>query len=209
MSPRIRYFKLSEALDLDGEFSGMSEPLRDEKLRLLMDTISEHRPCGIASVVNKKAFDEHLRIMIRPYFLSFFSITGSVLQQMKREGYPDRVNFIFDEQDMDKDQVLSSWFAFKHAAADPEILRVIGSTPYFAKDTSEEMGPALQAADLQAGWVRRMADAESSGGTHPVMPWGDRGNGLARLTRVWKRSDIIAFRKKFNWMLSDPRYFRP
>jgi hypothetical protein len=51
MSPRIEYFKYDEAMGLSGEFHGISEAARDEKLRLLINLIEEHGLVGVASVI--------------------------------------------------------------------------------------------------------------------------------------------------------------
>ena len=50
MSPRIEYFKLTEALNFNGEFNGLSEKSRDEKLTLLMSIIDEFKLTAVCSV---------------------------------------------------------------------------------------------------------------------------------------------------------------
>src|SRR5947209_278262 len=40
MSPRVQYFKWQEAMAFNGEFYGITEERRNEKLRLLIDIIS-------------------------------------------------------------------------------------------------------------------------------------------------------------------------
>ena len=44
MSPRIRYFKFKEAMNFDGEFHGLTEQSRNEKMILLMRVIEDHCP---------------------------------------------------------------------------------------------------------------------------------------------------------------------
>ncbi len=42
MRPRIEYFKFVEAINFSGEFLGISEEMRDEKLKLLLRIIEDY-----------------------------------------------------------------------------------------------------------------------------------------------------------------------
>src|SRR5262249_26574227 len=56
MSPRIQYFKLDEAVNFNGEFQGMSEESRNEKLRLLVALIEEFDLLGVVSLIPHNIF---------------------------------------------------------------------------------------------------------------------------------------------------------
>jgi hypothetical protein len=51
MTPRIRRFKMSEAMSLHGEFDGWRAEARDEKLQLLMGAIGEHTILGVGGAL--------------------------------------------------------------------------------------------------------------------------------------------------------------
>jgi hypothetical protein len=57
MKPHIGYFKWSEAWSLKGEFSGISEESRDEKIRTLVRVIRDHNPLAVTSVMPNAKVD--------------------------------------------------------------------------------------------------------------------------------------------------------
>src|SRR5204863_1620722 len=54
MSPRIGHFKWKDWRGASGEFAGVSDARRIEKLNLLIDVLSEHAPLGVASVTSNR-----------------------------------------------------------------------------------------------------------------------------------------------------------
>jgi hypothetical protein len=85
MSPRIEYFKMADALALDGQFKGISAPSRDEKIRLLTQTIGEHRLLGISTVMSKTVFEHYFKDQLpspmnRPFFHLFMQLISMVLR---------------------------------------------------------------------------------------------------------------------------------
>lgn len=84
MSPRIEYFKFDEAMGLSGQFQGISEAARDEKLRLLINLIEEHGLYGIASAIPHAIFYPMFgtyphKWVRNPYYLSFYGITARLV----------------------------------------------------------------------------------------------------------------------------------
>jgi hypothetical protein len=79
MKPSIEYFKFSDAMTLNGPFSGFSEGSRDEKLRLLVNLIAEHQLLGLSCSVPHHyflpLFGRHPNPEIRnPYILMFYAL---------------------------------------------------------------------------------------------------------------------------------------
>ena len=60
MSPRIGYFKWKEWRGSSGEFAGISEPKKYEKLNLLIDVLAEYNPlqvsCVSSNALHRQAF---------------------------------------------------------------------------------------------------------------------------------------------------------
>jgi hypothetical protein len=98
MSPRLRYFKLSEANSFTGEFYGWSERSRDERLILLVKTIADHRPMGFACAVPydlyQESFGRHSDKVLRyPYYFLFNSIVADTSRYLASKGITEKVDF--------------------------------------------------------------------------------------------------------------------
>jgi hypothetical protein len=121
MKPRIEYFKLDEAMNFNGEFQGISEESRNEKLRLLVGLIEEFDLLGAVSLIPHNIFyplfGRHPQREIRnPYVLSFFGIIANVAGYMHQAGIEDKIEFVFDYQPTSISQVLEGWELFKQNA---------------------------------------------------------------------------------------------
>jgi hypothetical protein len=79
----------------------------------------------------------------------------------------EKVDFIFDERVKEKKKIRDAWDAYKENA-DPDIKPYIGSDPRFENDI--EFLP-LQAADLNAWWIRKMATEKRQ---ITAFPWKPR-----------------------------------
>jgi hypothetical protein len=128
MSPRIEYFKYDEAMGLSGEFLGISEAARDEKLRLLINLIEEHELVGLASAVPHSVFYPMFgtyphKWVRNPYYISFYGIAARLVTYLSKSGTKEKVEFIFDFQP-GSDQMREAqegWENFREMAP-PEML---------------------------------------------------------------------------------------
>ncbi len=152
MSPKIDYFKFSEAMHLSGEFQDWREEARDEKLSLLYKVIGAHAAAFVAVGIK---IDEHKeifgsRVIPRawrsPYHLLLYSMISELARHQNELYLDGPIDFIFDEQVMEEGQIYQRWEGFKIASRMQN--NIIGSTPIFRDDKSVR---PLQAADMLAG----------------------------------------------------------
>ena len=73
MSPRLAYFKETEANGRSGEFAGWSDRLFAERMHLLMRVIADHKLFGLISAVPTKLYFEVFgknadKFLAYPYF---------------------------------------------------------------------------------------------------------------------------------------------
>ena len=106
---------------------------------------------------------------------------GATYNHFQETGFQGKINFVFDEQILDLGMVDPSWREFVKLAP-PKIKALIGDSPTFSNDVDTV---ALQAADLNVGWMRMLAEAEMRKEPRLEMPWGDRGDNLKRMTHLW------------------------
>jgi hypothetical protein len=188
MRPRIDYFKLDEALAFDGQFRGMSEESRREKVRLLVGLIEEFDLLGVVSLIPHHIFyplfGRHPQREVRnPYILSFFGIIAHVAGHMHQAGIEDKVEFVFDYQPTSISQVLEGWELFKQKAPDKFRRFLTEHPPNFLDD---KQVVALQAADLHAGWARIRNELMLDDGADPEPIWGkDKGSKIRSLIKIW------------------------
>jgi hypothetical protein len=202
MKPRVRYFKWKEARGLSGEFGGISEPRRDEKLNLLIDVLALHNPLGVSSVMSNELHREFFgenrdKILRGPYFLSFYSIVVQLVEFVGKNAPRETIDFTFDIQPGQMEAAADSWERLREAAP-PEIRAIIGRVSFH---DDVDVVP-LQAADLSAGWTRESAEISCFGGDPPEPPWGNRGNSLRCLTRTWTEEIYLEFANKSGFPLS-------
>jgi hypothetical protein len=192
MSPRIEYFKLTEAMNFNGQFAGISAAGRDEKLKLLVNVLIQHRLIGAAAIVPHEVFHRHFgrtgsSALKVPYPLLFVRLMARIQRHyLSLGGDVPKIDFIFDQQVEQEQEALIGWYDFRKNAP-AEVQPVIGNPPYFLDDR-DVVG--LQAADLMAGWMRIQHAALFTGGPIPKAIWGDRGNEIEVLT--WTLSDEVA-----------------
>jgi hypothetical protein len=100
MSPRLRYFKFSEANSFTGEFSGWSGTRRDERLRLLVNIIASYSPLGFATAVPHDLYQEGFgnhpdKVLRYPYYFLFQWHRGGRNQIFGRKGRYRKNRFYF------------------------------------------------------------------------------------------------------------------
>lgn len=197
MKPRLDYFKMSEAMSFTGQFAGWSEESRKERMRLLIKIIADYRPLGITSAVPhdlyKRVFGSNPdRAIAHPYFISFYGLIALVAEDLAAKGLKDKIDFIFDSQPDQMDIVMASWNRFVEISP-PEVRAIFGDPPIFRSDKTTM---PLQAADLSAGWLRAQAEDTILGKADRDPLWGDQGDTLRCIGRLWTLEDIMKVRKR-------------
>jgi hypothetical protein len=174
MRPALNYFKMSEAMNFQGEFSGWSEQSRNDRVARLYRIIENHARAGISTVVSHAAYEKVFgsprlpRPMQDPYYLLFFDLIAQVARSQREWlRLDDTTDFIFDDQVGKKDRLVGAWESFK-AMASPAFKEVMGDTPIFRDD--KNVLP-LQAADFHAWLVRKRWEEVSLGRQRAQMPW--------------------------------------
>jgi len=185
MSPRIRYFKWKEWRSRAGEFAGIGETNRNEKINLLIDVLSHHDPVAISSVTSNRLHLEIFghnpdRILRNPYFLSFYSIVAQTVEFASKRFGLVPIDFRFDIQPHQMETAAASWDRMREVAP-PQMKSMLGNVSFH---NDVEVLP-LQAADLNAGWTREQAERACFGLEVPDPPWGHRGDSLMSITRTW------------------------
>ena len=184
MRPRIRYFKLREALRSEGEFNGASEALRMERVGVMR---------GVIELFELAAFSisfrlDHLREInqglhkywINPYYTAVAVLMPEVARALEQLEMPrERIDIVFDNQVMEKTKILEAWEALREAAKrstkldPPDILsRLLVNSPRW--DDDKDVLP-LQAADMQATWRRIQLEDERDGRQPQPPPNARRG----------------------------------
>jgi len=154
--PRLAYFKMKEAHALRGQFSGWSTADRDRRLAELANIIMDYASAGTYSIVRQDDYNALIRGKVakpidHPYWLMCHSIMGLVFEWGIDNGIAEQINFIFDEQHGQSDQVLETYSAF-YDQADPKLRRLFGACPVYLNDRTTL---PLQAADMLAWHLRR------------------------------------------------------
>jgi hypothetical protein len=193
--PRIEYFKYAEAMNFKGQFAGILEAARKEKLRLLINLIEEHKIVGIASAIPHNIFfpmfGNHSHKYVRnPYFISFYGIAGRLTAYLAANGIKEKVEFIFDFQP-GSDQMREAqdgWSNFREVAP-PEYHDYIQVHPPSFLDDKDVV--ALQAADLHAGWTRETLTMLERGVTDPKPIWHPSGDKIISIGVAWGLENLV------------------
>lgn len=159
MRPPIHYYKFNEAERLEGEFYAWSEKRRDERVILLRRVIEEFASAEISIRfkidAHRKAFASWGRHHRNPYYFATAHLMGVVGRNLEKLGIePQPLEFIFDNQVIEKGKVIEGWdWAVKRARPNPADLlsKILVNPPTFRDD--KDVLP-LQAADMCAGWWR-------------------------------------------------------
>lgn len=179
-SPRIDRFKFADALHdpPKGDFHGLSKESVRLKLQQLVSVVAEHELLGICSIVPHDVFQNYFgglesKELNNPYILSFYGIVSRLLRHFAGRTDIDKIEFVFDYQpDRGRDsmrRVQEGWDAF-YATSPPKFKALLNKHPPSFLSDSEFI--ALEAADLQAGWVR-MVNVNAFAGNPPIEPpWG-------------------------------------
>ena len=157
----LPYFKMSQAMALDGPFRrGWTVPLRNKLILELADFIEAINPWRIESFLNRRLFDGFVKGILQtdtfndPYFILFYQIVLSTGANAEKIGWNPDCDFIFDEQGKLGDIAKSKWNWVKQnidGIGQADISRHLGSPPLFRNDIAFR---PIQAADMFAWLVR-------------------------------------------------------
>jgi Protein of unknown function (DUF3800) len=149
--PTLQYFKMKEAESRRGQFWGISERARDEKLLSLVQVVKSHATYGVGSFVGHRPYNSIARGALpstvdHPYWLCFQGIIGDLLHLYKSGVIAQNIDLVFDTQGAGFERRGKLMQGASKEMLDGVGVSLIG-TLSFADDKTE---PALQAADLLA-----------------------------------------------------------
>jgi hypothetical protein len=127
-----------------------------------------------------------------PYFVSFYGLIAFVTEHLAQQGVREKINFIFDSQPDQMNIVLASWERFVRTSP-LSVQAILGDPPIFRDDKTTM---PLQAADLSAGWLRTQAADTILGNPDRDPIWGDKGDSLKCIGRLWSLEDIAMIRDR-------------
>jgi hypothetical protein len=162
--PRLAYVKMQEAHALVGEFKGWNETARDKRLAEFVATIKRHVLAGVSLVVRHDDFRSVFRHRIakpldNPYWLVYYLLITHVFEWELKNGLTEKIDFIFDEQLHQSEQVKASYEIFYQQA--PENIRGRFGKPPEHRDDKKTL--PLQAADILAWHIHRRYSEKERG----------------------------------------------
>jgi hypothetical protein len=194
---RAQPFKTKEIMRSPprGAFWGMTEAQRDGKLVELYSVIDAHASYSVYSIVHIEPLQEltaaygFRKEAANPYYHAISEIIiGTALVQVSQGLEDEKVDWIFDERLKESGQFLSMWDALVHDAPS-QVKPLLSGSPIFRDDN--QMRP-LQAADLEAWWMRRRGIEELTGAERLEYPWQPTNMPICGGT-----ADAAALSKKF------------
>jgi len=159
---RVRYFKLDEALTLDGEFRHWREDHRDEKIRQMAGVIDRSDLFEMAVVIDLAAFGRvfgHWEIdapghhsLKHPYLMLCEYVLSSFVTEAIKRGVTKRVEIVYDNHTKFRPIFAKAYEQYLLSEeGHPERQAVMPYQPWFRDDRDFVM---LQAADMLAGDAR-------------------------------------------------------
>lgn len=170
--PSIAYYKSSEAFSLQGQFLHWKEAARDEKVLLLANIIKRHVAAALSSTVSHEDYAATLRgrinkFMDRAYFHLFLGVMFSAYVWEHENGIDEEIEFIFDEQLHDSDEIQAIYSQIRELAPE-RYEKLVKHRPSHKSDLS---ALPLQAADMLAWHIRKFHHEQSQGKSYesPVL----------------------------------------
>lgn len=153
-SPRLGYYTTNDALGLKGPFAGWGEAARNTRMAKLASVIPSEDCWGVAAHLRVSDFNDIFKEAFpewgNPYYLCADYLVLEVCKFLLFERVVDKVDFIFDRQGkVGKHYRLHYDIAIKPMA--------LGVLPFLGECRHEDKQNflPLQAADMNAAWVRR------------------------------------------------------
>lgn len=170
--PRIDYFRMVEAQNLNGQFRNWVACDRDAKVESLGKVIYDHNPWSFECSVSQEAFDRIVKPVApydlkNPYMVCFYGAIVTLARYHEEYGVTTPVDFTFDEQGPLGPFVVF-WYEWIKEWQDPKISALLGITPVFQDD--KKVLP-LQAADLLAWHLRRRKESRHALESRPIMDY--------------------------------------
>lgn len=202
MSPRLAYFKETEANGRSGEFAGWSDQSFTDRLHLFTRIIGDHKLTGVVSAVPTKLFNEIFggnpdKILRHPYFFMIYDLVSRVAIFHEETGYDGQIQFIFDEQHGQQEAIETSWY--RTLETDSGVKKIMAPYPIFRSDRSVM---ALQAADFAAGYLRRDLIEHFAGRERPLSPWIANMSETLILGKFWDEQKLLEY------AMTDPDFRR-
>lgn len=175
-SPKIHRFVMKEAVKRKGPWHRLSDAERDARLRLFYEAIEDHVLTAVFCVVPFEAFFNALQVFpmkigMTPYKYALLELMGRIRDRQAVDGVMERIDFVFDEERTQQDEILAAWPDVVGSARSLANPVPASRTPLFEDD--EETLP-LQAADLEA-FMRRNGWESANFGSEFFQPsWAPR-----------------------------------
>lgn len=174
-TPRIAYFKMREAASLSGQFKGISEASRDDKLRAFARIIRKYATAAIHCTTDLDGFAGTIEKVGKPfsdpYFWPFHITIMAACLDLVDRGSQEPVEIIFDEHSIFGRRA-KLWYPIVRAMmSDPADAAVMPLEPIFRSDI--EVLP-LHASDMVAWLMRRTMNRHWS-----IIERWDLGDSLA------------------------------
>ncbi len=177
-SPRLGYYRTNEAIARKGDFQHFDDRSRNERIAALASVIPSGLDCfAVASWVSKAELQEFWSSNFHegwkdPYFLCAINLIQRLSADflLSKPLGPKKVDFIFDRQGKIGDQLRSAY----NVALKPMSLSRFPFLGDVRFEDKREFLP-LQAADMQAGWMKR--------GTSTIRLWTSADVHLSRITQ--------------------------
>lgn len=157
LTPRVRYFKLREALKGTGQFHRMPEERRIEKIALVRMCVEKNVQAefGIAFRLDwfRKIFPAGDKTLRNPYYYAANNLLSELVLGSRELGVDKQpIDFIFDNRVREKAELIKGWSAVVEIQHDPSSPWAFMRNPPSFQDDLEV--PPLQAADMQATILR-------------------------------------------------------
>jgi hypothetical protein len=118
LTPRLEYFKMSEAESLKGQFLGFSADVRTSRLAEFIDVILQHDLFEWSVAISEADYREVLLPTLlpafrSPYYFAFIGMVTALSGRYRWSGSDEIVDFVFDEQEGMDRKALGIYQSFK------------------------------------------------------------------------------------------------
>lgn len=153
--PKLGYYTTNDALGLKGPFTGWTAETRNARMAKLASVIPSENCWGVAAHLRRSDFEEYFTTTFPswndPYYLCADHLVLNVCRFL-RQNHPNvrNADFIFDRQG----KVGRTYKLHYDKAIKPSVLNLFPFLGDCTHEDKEKFIP-LQAADMNAAWVRR------------------------------------------------------
>lgn len=163
--PEVRYYRNNEAFGLKGEFGRFTDAERDKKIIALAKLIPTENFWSIAAYLKKSDFEKLFIPNFNDYWADPYYMCASYLVMRTAYAFHDnmaKIDFVFDENGKvgRKYKFMYDTYTKILFPRMPENLR-FKAAPYLdrifgeCEHKDDRTFPPLQAADMNAAWIRR------------------------------------------------------